>query len=79
MESTQASPHTDLMTPPEKALKIAELERALAVLRSMQTATPCVKCDRFDDETGACAIWVQIVPLEHRANGCENWIELIPF
>lgn len=80
MTSTPVSSHTDLMTPPQKAEKVRALERALEVMRAMPTATPCSKCDLLSkDETGLCTFWRSVVPPDHRASGCENWVELVPF
>ena len=71
--------HSEPLTPSKKAAMAETLQRALAIVQSLPTSTPCTACDHFDLSTGRCHVWRADVPAEARAAGCDKFEEQIPF
>lgn len=67
------------MTPAQRDVQIAALERAIEILRALPVITPCDRCWAFNPDTGSCAHWQAVVPPEARAAGCAEFDESIPF
>jgi len=60
--------------------------RLIEAIEALPTVTPCThggmaECDYFDAEQagGYCKRWEQPVPSEAQAEGCKEWVELLPF
>ncbi len=67
------------LTPASRDRKIDALHEAIAVLNSLPVVTPCAQCEFFRADDGYCERWKTGVPPEHRAAGCGEWAEAIPF
>lgn len=70
------------MNPFERDLAIEQLERAIAVLRTMPVQTPCAQCAFFSPDKlgrGLCTHWNAEVPVEAQPVGCAKWEDGIPF
>ncbi len=67
------------LTPAKRDRKIAALREAITVLAGLPVVTPCAQCAFFRADNGYCERWQTIVPPEHRAAGCDQWDEAVPF
>ena len=64
------------LTPLQKQDQIDVLQRALLVLESLPTSTPCAACVEFS--AGYCSRHKAHVPPDFQAQGCGDFCE-IPF
>lgn len=70
------------MPKPTKAQRdrmVVELKAAIAVLESMEVATPCHECLHLCHDSGKCQVWNAEVPEAAQPAGCHRWEESIPF
>lgn len=67
------------MTPAQRDRAIQGLELTIRVMREAPVRTACPECDHFDQLSGECNRWGQIVPADARAAGCAEWREGVPF
>jgi hypothetical protein len=65
------------MTPAQKSRAINTLTAALSIVQALPEDRACAACDHFDK--GHCAKWDATVPAEAQADGCQEWVENIPF
>ena len=66
------------MTGAERSRAIRVLGEALEILRALPIPKDCTNCDNMG-EAGLCDRWQAIVPLDELSNGCDQWLEKIPF
>jgi len=64
--------------PAQKQRMLATLEQAIAIVRALPEDRSCRGCDWLG-AGGVCGHWKVVVPAEAQAEGCERWIEGIPF
>jgi hypothetical protein len=58
---------------------VTTLQRALAIVEALPVDRSCHGCNRFTVDTGRCSQWQDVVPIEARADGCDVWLEQVPF
>lgn len=68
----------NIPTPPEKEEMIRAAKKMLEFAESLPTATPCTRCDHFR-KIFYCGRYEQDIPKENQAQGCQEWIDEIPF
>lgn len=66
-----------MLTPREHAEMISQLEATLAHLKKCPPKQCCLNCDNYDK--GHCLHWKANVPTENQEDGCDEWIESLPF
>lgn len=45
----------------------------------MEHGDKCFTCDKYEVGSGFCEQWQDIVPIENRMEGCDHWVDWIPF
>lgn len=54
------------------------LQQAADIVARLPEDRSCRGCDNFD-EGGQCGLYRMRVPAEHIEQGCDSWIERVPF
>jgi len=67
------------MTPSQKSTLLELIEGFQRAVEATVPETRCSECEHFDPGAGFCAEWQAAVPETARPQGCERWLEAIPF
>ena len=65
------------MNPAQKTRAIETLTMALSIIQALPENRACSGCENFIK--GDCAKWGAPVPTEAQADGCDEWVESLPF
>jgi hypothetical protein len=66
------------LTPDRQEELLHWLNYAIKLVASLPVRRTCTLCDQFKPEAW-CNVWSDNVPESAQADGCDQWVPLIPF
>ena len=67
------------LSPRQKSEMETTLRNALAIVQALPVSRACRGCDYFDQVTFRCEVWRDVVPEPARADGCDQFSDVVPF